>query len=92
MIVSQPHTLFLCWQSRALLVTCPTCKRTRVQVCCDPRGKDLWGRPHRSRIKAAFALPQGEGLRRNDKANPSAGLPRQAGRWLAHERPRLGRP
>ena len=79
---SEPHTVSQGWQSPALLATCPICKRPRGAICCDPRGNGRWGDPHRSRLKAALALPQGEGPRRNDKGSPlQVYRARQAAGW-----------
>jgi len=43
-------------QSPALLVKCPICGRGLGEICADPRGNGLWGRPHRARLRAALAL------------------------------------
>jgi hypothetical protein len=80
--MNKPHQLSLGYQSPALLATCPICSRTRGQICCTSRGIGLWGRPHRSRLKAALALPIGEGPRRNDKSDPlRVYRARQAAGW-----------
>jgi hypothetical protein len=36
-----------------LSVACPVCKRQLGEICKNPQGNGRWGRPHKTRMRAA---------------------------------------
>lgn len=81
-MTAQPHHVSLGYWSPALLVECPICRRDKGAICVDCRGNGRWGRPHKTRLNTALALPPGKGSRRNDKADPLVVYrARQAAGW-----------